>query len=215
MKIIPQSWSWEQKPPANTIQLIESAARTCYKSEDKTTPESAEDFVRRIMKRSHLSVIEHCYASVRIITDRGLTHQLVRHRIASFSESSTRYCNFAKDKFGSEITVIEPAFWYKESDKFKGMAWIDAMEFAEKKYMELLSLSAKPEEARSVLPNSLKTEIVMTCNMREWRHCFNLRCSKAAHPQIRTLMLDMLKGFNEAVPVIFEDLAEKYLAGEK
>jgi len=211
MKIISQSWKFQHPISSTILQSIEEAGRICYKSEDKITKDSAEDFVRGIMKRGHLSVIEHCYASVRIVTDRGVTHELVRHRLASYSQESTRYCNFSKNKFGNEITVIEPVFWQQPQGKL-WVIWRNQMLAAEKAYMRLLEVGAKPEEARSVLPNSLKTEIVMTCNLREWRHCFNQRCSPAAHPQMRALMLDMLEIFNDKIPVIFEGLAEKYLS---
>ncbi|MBW1616964.1 MAG: FAD-dependent thymidylate synthase [Deltaproteobacteria bacterium] len=187
---------------------IEKAGRTCYKSEDKITADSAESFVKTILKSGHHSVIEHANISVRFICDRGVTHELVRHRLAAYSQESTRYANYSKDKFGNEITVIRPCFWKEDSEKFA--VWKRAMEQAEQAYMELLSSGARLEEARSVLPNSLKTEIVMTCNLREWRHVINLRCSKAAHPQIRQIMLPLLFDFYKTLPAVFEDLYKAY-----
>ncbi|MBW1650138.1 MAG: FAD-dependent thymidylate synthase [Deltaproteobacteria bacterium] len=191
------------------LSLVEKAGRACYKSEDKITAGSAESFVKMILKSGHHSVIEHANISVRFVCDRGVTHELVRHRLAAYSQESTRYSNYSKDKFGNEITVIRPFFWNKDPKKFA--VWKRAMEQTEKAYMELLSMGARPEEARSVLPNSLKTEIVMTCNLREWRHIINLRCSKAAHPQIREIMFPLLSDFYSRLPAVFEDLYNKSL----
>jgi thymidylate synthase (FAD) len=195
------------------LSHIEKAGRTCYKSEDKITANSAESFVKRILQSGHHSVIEHANISVRFICDRGVTHELVRHRLAAYSQESTRYANYSKDKFGNEITVIRPYFWKEDSEKFA--VWKRAMEQAEQAYMRLLSSGARPEEARSVLPNSLKTEIVMTCNLREWRHVIKLRCSKAAHPQIQQIMLPLLSDFYKALPAVFEDLYKIYNSPQK
>jgi len=190
------------------LKLIEKAGRTCYKSEDKITETSAVDFVRRILKGKHESVIEHYSITVRVICDRGVTHEIVRHRLASYSQESTRYCNYSKDKYSNQITFIEPCFWdlNTEDGRKKYEIWKSAMEFAEKKYMELIENGATPQEARSVLPNSLKTELVMTMNLREWRHFFKLRTDPAAHPQIREIAVPMLKKFKELIPVVFDDI---------
>ena len=192
------------------LKLIEQAGRTCYKSENKMTADSADQFVRRLILSGHHSVIEHMNISVRFICDRGVSHELVRHRLASFSQESTRYANYSKNKFGNEITVIRPLFWTEDSPSYK--QWLAAMENAEKTYLNLIEMGAPAEQARSVLPNSLKTEIVMTCNLRQWRHVFELRCSKAAHPQIREIMLPLLKAFKERLPAIFDDLYQKHSA---
>ena len=190
---------------AMMLQKIEKIGRVCYKSEDRITPDSAEVFLRQILKSGHESVVEHEKITVRIICDRGVSHEIVRHRIASYSQESTRYCNYAKDKFGNEITVIRPSFWAEDSEAFG--IWQEAMALAERQYFALLAAGAKPEEARSVLPNSLKTEIVCTMNLREWRHFFKLRTSKRAHPQIREVAIPLLKEFQEKIPVVFEDIA--------
>ena len=194
---------------ASILRYIEVAGRTCYKSEDKITQESSKGFVKGIIKSGHHSVIEHISITVRFICDRGISHELVRHRLAAFSQESTRYANYSKDKFGNEITVIKPVFWSEESEAYG--YWLAAMKNAEDTYLNLLKTGAKAEEARSVLPNSLKTEIVMTCNLREWRHVLNLRCSKAAHPQIREIMLPLLKELHEKIPVVFDDLYETFI----
>jgi thymidylate synthase (FAD) len=128
----------------------------------------------------------------------------VRHRIASYSQESTRYCNYSKDKFGNELTFIRPFFWNNDPDKFA--VWKETMQCIEDNYNRLIAIGAKPEEARSILPNSLKTEIVVTMNLREWRHFFRLRTSSRAHPQMRELAIPMLKSFKERIPAIFDDI---------
>lgn len=189
------------------LKRIEKAGRTCYKTEGKIKDGSAEKFVRMILGRTppHESVIEHESVSVRIICDRGVTHEIVRHRLASYSQESTRYCNYAEDKFGSEITVIDPAPFLK-GDVYD--AWLGAMKNAERAYFAMLEMGASPQMARSVLPNSLKTEIVMTCNLREWRHFFTLRSAEAAHPQMRQIARPMLREFRRLIPVIFDDVGQ-------
>jgi len=188
------------------LRRIERAGRTAYKSEHKITPDSAKKFVKMILDLGHESVIEHEKVTVRVICDRGISHEIVRHRIASYTQESTRFCNYSKGRFGSEITVIKPCFWDDGSKEYK--IWRDAMENAERAYMELIKLGAKPEEARSVLPNSLKTEIVITMNLREWRHFFKLRTSKRAHPQMREVATSLLQAFKEKIPVIFDDIGD-------
>ena len=190
------------------LKRIEKAGRTCYKSEDKIAVDSAKEFVRFIIQHGHETVLEHEKATVRLICDRGVSHEIVRHRIASYSQESTRYCNYSKDKFGSEISVIDVCFWKSESDrdKQKYEIWKKAMEEAEKAYLKLLELGATPQEARSVLPNSLKTEIVMTMNLREWRHFFKLRTSASGHPQMIEIARPLLDEFKRRIPVIFDDI---------
>ena len=186
------------------LKQIELAGRTAYKSEDKTTPDSAKDFVKMIRGRGHLSVFEHQFVTVRVICDRGVSHEIVRHRLAAYTQESTRYCNYTKGKFGSEITVIEPCFWTQDDERYQ--VWKQTIEQIEAGYNKLIELGATPQEARSVLPNSLKTEIVMTMNLREWRHFFTLRTSKAAHPQMREVAIPLLKEFQKLIPVVFDDL---------
>jgi len=207
MKIIKQYWEFEHKIDGDEIlKRIEKAGRTCYKSEDKITTDSAKKFVSGIIKSGHHSVIEHYNISARIITDRGVTHEIVRHRLVSYSQESTRYCNYSQDKFGNEITVILPVWFYDVIDNEQSLAWREGCKYCEKTYFILLALGQTPQQARSILPNSLKTEIVMTCNLREWRHFFSLRTSKAAHPQMRELAISMLEGFREKIPVVFDDI---------
>ncbi len=226
MRIVKQHWNFEEELNQDEILTkIERAGRTCYKSEDKITNESATKFIRGIIKSGHHSVIEHHNISARIITDRGVTHEIVRHRLVSYSQESTRYCNYSKDQFGSEITVILPVWFYdidhenimflrdhmKPGEPLNAhnneyLEWWFACQMTETAYFNLLKKGQTPQQARSVLPNSLKTEIVMTCNLREWRHFFSLRTSKAAHPQLREIAASMLLGFYEKLPVVFEDI---------
>lgn len=186
------------------IRKLERIGRVCYKSESKISDNSAPVFLSNILKSGHESVIEHEAISVRVICDRGVSHEIVRHRIASYSQESTRYCNYSQERFGSELTVIKPVFWNEESKEYR--IWVDMMQQIEKKYNELIKNGAAPQEARSILPNSLKTEIVMTMNLREWRHFFRLRTSNRAHPQMREIALMILTEFKKEIPIFFDDI---------
>lgn len=186
------------------LQKIERIGRVCYKSEDLITEDSAEKFIRNILKRGHESVIEHEKISVKMVCDRGVTHEIVRHRVASYSQESTRYCNYQKDKFGNELTFIKPVFWKEDSPEYA--LWKESMQQIEDQYMKLIDMGASAQEARSILPNSLKTEIVVTMNLREWRHFFRLRTAGAAHPQIREIAGMVLEEFRRQIPVVFDEL---------
>lgn len=212
MKVIEQKWEWAQKP-FMPLETIEMAGRVCYKSEDRITPESAEKFIRMIIKRGHESVIEHLSASVRFITNRGVTHELVRHRLCAFSQESTRYVNYSSD----DIEYIRPvwlpdlALGIYDISEAKELPhpdnyWVISMLESERAYYNMISHGWRPEQAREVLPNSLKTEIVTTANLREWRHIFKLRTSNAAHPQMRDLMRSCLVGFQAAIAILFDDI---------
>lgn len=196
------------------LQLIEAAGRTCYKSEDKITITSAGKFAMMILQRGHESVLEHASATVRIICDRGVSHEIVRHRLASYSQESTRYCDYGS---GGHVCFVIPP-WLQTIGigiykllKLAGPAcpeheWFNAMKNAEDSYLALRAAGWRPEQARSVLPNSLKTEVVMTANFREWRHFFALRTTPAAHPQMREIAIPLLEEFRARVPILFEDL---------
>ena len=190
--------------PKEILKRIELCGRVCYKSENNISEDSAERFIRNIIKSGHESVIEHEKITVKIICDRGVSHEIVRHRIASYSQESTRYCNYSKDKFGNELTFIKPFFWKENSELYN--IWIEQMQNIEKNYIKLVSLGATPEQARSILPNSLKTEIVVTMNLREWRHFFRMRASKRAHPQMREVAMPLLIKMKELLPAVFEDI---------
>ena len=190
------------------LKNIEKFGRVCYKSESRITENSANSFVQRIIKRGHESVIEHEKITVKIICDRGVSHEIVRHRIASYSQESTRYCNYTDDKFGNELTFIKPCFWDQNSNEYN--IWYKQMKSVEKNYFSLIDLGSTPEQARSILPNSLKTEIVITMNLREWRHFFKLRTSLKAHPQMREISLPLLNEMSNYLPMIFSDLLNNY-----
>lgn len=202
MKIINQSF--EILSFTNNLEkIIEQAGRVCWKSEERMCEGSEKVFIESLKNKNHMSVFEHGSITVKIICDRGVSHELVRHRIASFSQESTRYCNYSKNKFDNEITFIDPYTAFQNNSGNRDL-WIKAMEFSEKYYMEMIKNGATPQEARSVLPNSLKTEIVITANPREWMHIFDLRCSQQAHPQIREIMLKIKEDFIKMWPSLFK-----------
>ncbi len=210
MRIIEPSVELINSPSYETaLNTIEIAGRTCYQSEDKMADGSAEDFIRRIIKRGHESVLEHVSITARFICDRGVSHEIVRHRIGAYSQESTRYCNYSRGKFGSEITVIRPCFFkgvFPGHEGDKEDQWYDTCLSAEYGYFRMLEEGSTPQEARSVLPNSLKTTIVVTYDIREWRHFLQLRCDPAAHPQMQQ-MANMAKDLlTQWGPVFFEDL---------
>lgn len=191
---------------AEIMKFIERCGRTCYQSEKNITEDSAEKFVHNLIKRGHESVLEHFSATFKIICDRGVMAELTRHRLASFSVESTRFNNYSSNKFGGETIVICP-FKNQENLDYKNWKWL--CEQIEAAYDTMISRGATPEQARAILPNSLKTEIVMTANLREWRHILKLRTDKAAHPQMRqiaNMILDVLK---EKLPVVFEDIGNE------
>jgi thymidylate synthase (FAD) len=224
----------EPQPFASPLELIELAGRTCYKSEKMISNDSAKKFVSGIMKRGHESVIEHSAMTVQFIVDRGVTHEQVRHRLCAFSQESTRFVNYAKS---DEIAVIVPFFFdpmeeskpikvptnYFKSEDNNGNwefssyeeimmnsfdVWFLTCLWTQWGYITLVNeFHRKPEQARSVLPNSTKTEIVVTANFREWKHIFNLRCSKAAHPQMREIMIPLLKECKKQIPIIFDSVS--------
>ena len=188
------------------LKHIEKIGRVCYKSEERITEdgESAKKFIGDLISKGHEAMIEHGSISVKFICDRGVSHELVRHRIASFAQESTRYCNYSKDKFGNQLTFIKPCFWEEGSDEYRD--WEYSVGVAERCYMDLLGHGATPQEARSVLPNSLKTEITITANYREWRTIFKLRTAQAAHPQMREIMQPLLTELKTKIPVLFDDI---------
>lgn len=205
MRIVNAAFEILDSIEATTIlKNIEKYGRVCYKSETTITEDSAKSFVERLIKNGHESVIEHEKITVKFICDRGISHEIVRHRIASYSQESTRYCNYTKDKFGNELTFIKPVFWEDKSPEYNH--WLNAMQYAEKCYFEMINLNVSPEQARSILPSSLKTEIIVTMNLREWRHFFKLRTSSKAHPQMQELAIPLLLEFKKTIPVVFDDI---------
>jgi thymidylate synthase (FAD) len=211
MKIIKPSYEiLDQIDGQAILKKIELCARVSHKSEGNITPTSAARLVKRLIDLGDESVLEHVSITVRFICDRGVSHELVRHRIAAFTQESTRYCNYSQGKFCHEITVVQPCFFVPDDFyKSKYASWIRACRKAEKSYFELLKNGATPEEARSVLPNSLKTEVICTANLRELRHILLLRADKRAHPQMRELMVPLLYELQKKIPVVFDDIAER------
>lgn len=199
MKIIEQSHEI-LSIPEDLLKMIEKVGRTCYKSEDRITEGSAEKFVTMLIKRKHEAMVEFGDIIVKFVTNRGVTHELVRHRLCSFAQESTRYVNY---KGGME--VIKPV-WWDDVPSETNLVWTVAMESCERAYMNLLNEGWQAQQAREVLPNALKTEINVKANIREWRAIFGLRCAKAAHPQIRHLMLNLLKELKQKVPIVFDDI---------
>lgn len=186
------------------MKMVEAIGRKCYKSEDKITADSYDKFIRMLVSKGHEAMIEHGHFSVCFTVDRGVSHELVRHRLASWAQESTRYCNYSKDKFGNEITVIKPFFFDEGTGEYN--CWLEACQKAEECYITMLAEGRSPQEARSVLPNSLKTEVVMTANFREWRAFFKLRADTPAHPQMRQVTKPLLEKCIELCPAVFDDL---------
>lgn len=189
------------------LQKIEAAARTCYKSEGKIQEGSAAKMVASLIKSGHEAMLEHASVTVKFVVDRGISHELVRHRLASFAQESTRYCDYSKDDFGSEITFIIPEYLEYKSEGWN--IWKESMKQAEDAYFKMLDFGLSPQQARAVLPNSLKTEVVMTANLREWRHFFKLRAlgtTGKPHPQMLEVAVPLLEDMKNLIPVVFDDL---------
>lgn len=189
------------------LQKIEAAARTCYKSEGKIQEGSAAKLVAGLIKSGHEAMLEHASVTVKFVVDRGISHELVRYRLASFAQESTRYCNYSKDDFGSEITFIIPEYLEYKSEGWN--IWKESMKQAEDAYFKMLDFGLSPQQARAVLPNSLKTEVVMTANLREWRHFFKLRAlgtTGKPHPQMLEVAVPLLEDMKNLIPVVFDDL---------
>lgn len=192
------------------LEKIEQVARTCYKSEGKIQEGSAAKMVASLIKSGHEAMLEHASVTVKFVVDRGISHELVRHRLASFAQESTRYCNYSKDDFGSEITFIIPDYLEYKSEGWN--IWKESMKQAEDAYFKMLDFGLSPQQARAVLPNSLKTEVVMTANLREWRHFFKLRAlgtTGKPHPQMLEVTVPLLEDFKQMIPVVFDDLVVK------
>lgn len=192
------------------LEKIEKVARTCYKSEGKIQEGSAAKMVASLIKSGHEAMLEHVSITVKFVVDRGISHELVRHRLASFAQESTRYCNYSKDDFGSEITFIIPEYLDYKSAGWN--IWKESMKQAEDAYFKMLDFGLSPQQARAVLPNSLKTEVVMTANLREWRHFFKLRAlgtTGKPHPQMLEVTVPLLEDFKQMIPVVFDDLVVK------
>ena len=209
--ILPYATIDEEIDAKAIIKKVERACRTCYRSEDKIEEGSAERLIRSCIKRGHHSILEHGNVTFRIVCDRGVSHEIVRHRIAAYSQESTRYCNYSQEKFGNELTFIYPSWVSQNSnERSNDVRWLlldEACYRLEKLYFGMLTQGAKPEDARALLPNCLRTELVMTMNIRELRHFLKLRLSKAAHPDIRVIAAQMLEILRVVgLGIFFEDI---------
>lgn len=196
-----------QVEKVNGIQImknIERACRTCYRSEGKITEESYKTLLKNCITRGHESVLEHEKVTIRMYCDLGVYKDLTRHRIASFSIESTRYCNYGKDKFDNELKIIKPCNIEEGTDIYAN--WKNACEAIEKNYMEMSKKGALPDQLRMILPHSIAAEVTMTANIREWKHILSLRASNHTHPSIMQLMIPLLLYFKQIMPEIFEDV---------
>lgn len=207
MKIVNASYEILTQVDEHMLEDIERAARTCYKSEDKIAPESSKKLVARLIASGHEAMLEHASISIKFICDRGISHEIVRHRLAAFAQESTRYCNYSQGKFGGEITVIKPSYLIEGTEEYT--IWELTCRQAEGSYLTLLNKGLTPQEARAVLPTCLKTEVVMTANLREWRHFFKLRAigtTGIPHPQMLEITRPLLEELKNKLPVVFDDL---------
>lgn len=199
--------------PDNALEMIEKTARTCYKSEDKIGDrEKTEMFVRKLLESGHLPMIEFGGdLHVKFISNRGFTHELVRHRLASYAQESTRYCNYSKGKFGGEISNIPGENMVQEFNNYKAyemyLLGLDAcFRFCEEWYLKLINSGVPPQLAREVLNIGVKAEIHIKANFTEWRHIFKMRTSNRAHPRMHELMIPLLFDVQKRVPYIFDDI---------
>ncbi len=205
MKIVNSDFEILSKIDGNYIvKFLEKCGRTCYKSEDKITEDSAKKLIENIIKSGHESVIEHFSITVRFTCDIGFYKDVTRHRLSSFSIESTRYCNYSKGKFGNELTFIKPVHIKEGTEEYN--IWKSCMQNIENHYLKMASIGATPDQLRMLLPHSTKADVVMTANLREWRHVLSLRSGKRVHPSIHTVMRNLLKEFQKLIPIVFDDI---------
>ena len=186
------------------LKHLELCARNCYKSEDKITADSARQMVRKLLELGHEAMIEHYKLTVKLTCDMGVYKDLTRHRHVSYAIESTRYCNYSKGKFGNELTVMKPCHIKEGTPEYQ--IWLSTMETIEKNYNAMAELGCKPDQLRMLLPHSIKADVIMTANLREWRHIFKLRCAPAAHPTVQEVMKMLLGTLKREIPVIFDDI---------
>ena len=203
MRIVKPYVIVEKFDEVQVMKRIERACRTCYRSEGKITEDSYKNLIKNCINRGHESVLEHEKVTVRIYNDIGSYKDLTRHRFASFSVESTRYCSYDKDKYGNEISFMDPV--YIEDEKVYEV-WKKTMQDIENSYLEMKKLGATTDMCRNILPHSTAAEYTMTANIREWKHIFELRANNHVHPAIRQVMIPLLKYFKEQMPDIFGDI---------
>ena len=186
------------------LKHIELCARNCYKSEDKITEDSAKLMIHKLLELGHEAMIEHFQFTVKLTCDLGAYKDLTRHRHVSFAIESTRYCNYSKGKYGNELSVIKPCHIQEGTPEYK--LWLETMQIVEKNYNAMAKLGCKPDQLRMLLPHSIKADVVMTANLREWRYIFKLRCSSAAHPTVQEIMKMLLHKVQKEIPIVFDDI---------
>ena len=212
MKIIDPSFEFIHAPAREeAYRVIAAAMRNCYRAELNTMPATDEQMVEKAVKLNHLSLLEFVDVTVNITCDRGVTHELVRHRLCSFAQESTRYCSYNGEKFGRELTFVRPSWVVKDpecatdtSEKYQD--WLAHMYSSEKAYMAMLDHGASAQEARAVLPNSLAAKIAVKANLREWIYIFRMRCDVPAHPDMRATMKPILASMLDLYPVVFQPI---------
>ena len=213
MKIVPQHHSviapfhLDQEAVTRLYQQIETAGRTCYKSQLAITEDSARQFVKKLTENRHEAILEHASITVRFVTSRAVSHELVRHRMASFAQLSQRYVNYSKEKFGHAIPFVRPTNISPGSRADE--LFLQACQSCEDAYFSLLTEGCPPEDARSVLPNATAPEIVVTATLRDWRHILSLRAAGTTgkpHPDMQALMLPLLIDFRAMMPEVFGDI---------
>lgn len=213
MKIVePKVEFLTQLDGEQVLKHLELCARNCYKSEDKITEDSASKMVQKLIELGHEAMIEHFNVTVKLTTDVGAYKDLTRHRHASFAIESSRFCNYSKGKYGNELTFMKPINIEENSPEYQ--IWVNCMKNIEDAYNNMASLGAKADQLRMLLPHSTKADVIMTANLREWRHILNLRCATYAHPSVRQVCLMLLEEFHKNIPVVFDDIYNKYL-GDK
>ncbi len=204
MKIIDPTIQVEKVDYKQVMKNLERACRTCYRSEGKITEESYKTLLKNCINRGHESILEHEKVTIRMLCDIGVYKDLTRHRIASFSIESTRYCNYGKDKFDNQIKFIKPVNMEEGTELYN--KWYDTCKIIEQNYIEMSKLEATPDQLRMMLPHSTAAEVTMTANIREWKHIFSLRCTKHTHPAVEQLMIPLLLKFKKEMPEIFDNV---------
>lgn len=204
MKIIEPTIEIENVDYKKIMKNLEKACRTCYRSEDKITDESYKTLLKNCINRGHESILEHEKITIQMVCDIGVYKDLTRHRIASFSIESTRYCNYGKDKFENQIKFIKPVNMEENTELYA--EWKNNCEEIEKHYIKMAKLGATPDQMRMILPHSTAALVTMTANVREWKHILELRASAHAHPSVEQVMIPLLIHFKENMPEIFENI---------
>ena len=204
MKIVDPWIQVEEYDSVKIMKNIERACRTCYRSEGNITEDSYKKLITNCINRGHESVLEHEKITIRLTCDIGVYKDLTRHRMASFAIESTRFCNYSKGKYGNELTFMRPSNMEEGSEIYN--IWYKTMEMIEKSYLEMAEKGAKADQLRMMLPHSTKADVIMTANIREWRHIFKLRCAPAAHPSVQEIMIMLLNEFRKKIPVLFDDI---------